>query len=228
MTKDAEERLKQAKAQVEITNEIYIDLPKTAVPTTKMILRMEDVSFSYANTPIIKDFSLTMKGPERLALVGSNGSGKTTLVRLIRGVLEPDSGSIEVGAAGVRYLDQRVDCLNLDESILENYRRLNPGVKETEAHLNLAHFLFRNKDALKFVRDLSGGEKLRAALACVLTSDRPPQLLILDEPTNHLDLVSMAALESALRCYQGAMIIISHDQCFLEDVGVERVCHVKF
>lgn len=83
-------------------------------------------------------------------------------------------------------------------------------------------------DALKLVETLSGGEKLRALLACVLMSNQPPQLLILDEPTNHLDLTSIASIESALNCYQGALLVISHDQTFLENIGVQRILKAPF
>ncbi len=105
---------------------------------------------------------------------------------------------------------------------------MNPDVKEPGAYRCLAQFLFRNVAALKLVKDLSGGETLRALLACALMSNHPPQLLILDEPTNHLDLDSVKRIESALKNYQGAMIIISHDERFLENIGVEKIVYAPF
>ena len=105
---------------------------------------------------------------------------------------------------------------------LENFRRLNPEADSNAAHAALARFLFRNTDALKLAGSLSGGERLRAALACVLMSAKPPQLLILDEPTNHLDLDSIAAIEGALAGYDGALLVVSHDPAFLEAIGIER------
>lgn len=91
-----------------------------------------------------------------------------------------------------------------------------------DAQAALARFLFRNTAAHQVVGSLSGGERLRAALACVLSGAEPPQLLILDEPTNHLDLPSIEAVEQALAGYDGALLVVSHDPDFLEAVGVER------
>ena len=87
----------------------------------------------------------------------------------------------------------------------------------------MAKFLFRNTSALELVKNLSGGEKCRALLACILMAKQPPQLLILDEPTNHLDIDSIESIESALKHYQGAMIVISHDSGFLKNIGIERI-----
>jgi ATPase subunit of ABC transporter with duplicated ATPase domains len=120
------------------------------------------------------------------------------------------------------FLDQQVALLRPEETLLEAYRRLNPGATRNDAHAALARFLFRNRDAEKRAGDLSGGERLRAGLACVLTGEAPPQLLILDEPTNHLDLDSIGAVEAALRGYDGALLVVSHDRDFLAAIGVER------
>lgn len=100
--------------------------------------------------------------------------------------------------------------------------------KENDAYRSLAQFLFRNTTALKLAKDLSGGEKLRALLACVLMAKHPPQLLILDEPTNHLDIHSIQSIESALKHYQGAMIVISHDATFLKNIGIEKIIYAPF
>jgi len=152
----------------------------------------------------------------------------TTLVKLILGELRSQSGKIFLGTDRINYLDQHSSLLRPDSSLLNNYLLLNPSATEREAHDNLAKFLFRNVDALKKVNVLSGGEKLRALLACVLLGNHPPQLLILDEPTNHLDLKSIASIESALKNYLGAMIVISHDSQFLKNIGVEKTICAPF
>jgi ATPase subunit of ABC transporter with duplicated ATPase domains len=113
-------------------------------------------------------------------------------------------------------------------SILDNFLQLNVDATENEAYQALAQFLFKNVSALKLVKHLSGGEKLRALLTCTLKSSNPPQLLILDEPTNHLDLNSMKSIESVLKNYQGAMIVISHDQTFLKSIAIERTIYAPF
>lgn len=107
-------------------------------------------------------------------------------------------------------------------SVLENFRAFHPDMEATAACYALARFLFSHQAALQTVGTLSGGQRLRASLACVLGGARPPSLLVLDEPTNYLDLDAMEALESALRAYDGALLVVSHDAAFLEEIGVER------
>ena len=119
-------------------------------------------------------------------------------------------------------LDQTVSQLDRATSLAANMRRLNPGLDENAARAALARFAFRNVEADKLVRDLSGGECLRAGLACVLSAEVVPQLLLLDEPTNHLDLESIEVIELALSAYDGAMLVVSHDSTFLKAIGVER------
>jgi ATPase subunit of ABC transporter with duplicated ATPase domains len=95
-------------------------------------------------------------------------------------------------------------------------------MEPTATRYTLARFLFSHEAALQTVGTLSGGQRLRASLACVLGGERPPSLLVLDEPTNHLDLDALEALESALRAYDGALLVVSHDAAFLEAIGMER------
>ena len=166
--------------------------------------------------------SFEVRGPERIAIGGVNGSGKTTLLRLIAGDLEPTTGDIRRLTDRVAVLDQHVGLLDSAGSILDNLRRLNPDLSDNEAHAALARFAFRNKAALRIAATLSGGERLRAGLACVFARPRPPLLLLLDEPTNHLDLASIEVLETALSGFDGALIAVSHDQGFLQAIGVQR------
>jgi ATPase subunit of ABC transporter with duplicated ATPase domains len=171
--------------------------------------------------PVVEEASFRIIGPERVALTGPNGAGKTTLIRLAVGEIEPQGGRVVRGVAAA-LLDQRTSLLKESETLLEAFRRLNPGANDNAAHAALARFVFRNDAAHKRVCELSGGERLRAALACVLMSDEPPQLIVLDEPTNHLDLDSIGAVEAALRGYDGALLVVSHDRDFLAAIGVER------
>lgn len=157
-----------------------------------------------------------------MALRGGNGAGKSTLIGLASGALAPSSGVIRRGVEAV-VLDQRASLLAPGETLLTNFLRLNPQANENRAYEALARFLFRNVAARKLAGALSGGEKLRAALACTLFGHRPPQLLILDEPTNHLDLESVEAIETALVAYDGALMVASHDEDFLDAIGIERV-----
>ena len=225
MLERAQKKLDDAKANVEISKEFRLVLPKTKVPSGKMVVCFEQVCFSYDDTekPIINNFDLTIAGPKRIAIVGENGSGKSTLVKLIAGQLTPTEGKITRGVENIKYLDQQASLLNPEFSILDNFKMFNPQIKETEARSCLAQFLFRNQDALKQVANLSNGEKTRVLLACILMAQQPPQLLILDEPTNHLDLTSIAAIEGALNCYQGALILISHDEVFTNNIAITEM-----
>src|SRR5690606_30384201 len=128
---------------------------------------------------------------------------------------------------GAALLDQHAAALRPEETLLAAFQRLNPEATAHDAHAALARFLFRNAAALRLVGTLSGGERLRAALACALGGARPPQLLILDEPTNHLDLESIAAIEAALRDHDGALVVVSHDADFLAAVGVDRELRLR-
>ena len=119
-------------------------------------------------------------------------------------------------------LDQSVSLLDVSETIGENFRRLNPEADENACRSALARFMFRADAALLSVSSLSGGQMLRAGLACVLGGDSPPQLLILDEPTNHLDIDSIEAVEAGLRAFDGALLVVSHDETFLEAIGITR------
>lgn len=230
MLENAENKLLSAKKHIEIINEIDIDLPETKVPNGKTILEIEDLTFSYPEIHefIINKFDLKLQGPIRIALSGDNGSGKTTLIKLFLGEIKPLKGKIYIGTDYVSYLDQGARILNSELTILENFMKLNPDANENDAYRCLAQFLFRNTAALKLAKDLSGGEKIRALLACVLMAKHPPQLLILDEPTNHLDIYSIHSIESALKHYQGAMIVISHDSTFLKNIGIERTIYAPF
>jgi ATPase subunit of ABC transporter with duplicated ATPase domains len=175
------------------------------------------VSFHYSrNHPwILQNFNLIIRGPEKIVISGSNGSGKTTLLKLIQQTLVPQNGMIKVNIVN-NYLDQKLEMLKQEMSALDNYKNLNPKVTDNEARKNLASFLFRNETVLQKVKNLSCGEKLRVALASILLSAKPPELLMLDEPTNHLDWENLACLEAILKNYKGALIIISHDRIFLD------------
>lgn len=222
----ARERLQNAKAKLEQKELMDFDLEATRVHNSKLVLDIQNLTFAYPHSkPIVKDFTLTLVGPKRIALSGPNGSGKTTLLKLIMQDIQPTSGTIKIGVEHRVYLDQKLSILNNEETILENFKRLNPTVKETDCRLRLAAFLFAHDDALKHVGSLSGGEKMRAALACILMGETPPQLIILDEPTNNMDLDSITSMEQALQNYQGALIVVSHDDVFLENIEAEdRIC----
>jgi len=218
---EATEALEAAKARVERLKPIAVELPSSGLSAGRRVLAFEDVGFAWPGAaPLLTGVSFDMVGPRRLAVTGPNGAGKTTLIKLAVGDLTPTSGTIVRGVP-MALLDQRTAILDDAGTVLDNFRRLNPDDSENACRASLARLLFRNDAALKPVAQLSGGERLRAALACVLGGSSPPGLLILDEPTNHLDLDSIAAIEAGLLGYDGALLVVSHDRDFLENMGVD-------
>ncbi|MBR7619426.1 ABC-F family ATP-binding cassette domain-containing protein [Phenylobacterium sp. 20VBR1] len=220
LAEQAGAELAEAQAKVERLRRLAFELPSSGLAAGKGVLAFEDVTFAHPGGPVLA-FDLRMTGAERVAVTGSNGSGKTTLIALATGELAPASGRVSLGVRAA-LLDQKTAMLRDDETLVAAFRRLNPTATDNAARAALARFLFRNVAGDKAVGSLSGGERLRAALACVLCAAQPPQLLILDEPSNHLDLDSLAAIEAALRGYDGAILVVSHDRDFLEAIGVER------
>jgi len=215
-------RLAEAQGAVEQVRRLGFDLPSCGLAAGRRVLTLEGIDYSLPDGRRLFDgLSLEITGPERVAIAGPNGSGKTTLLKLAAGEIAPQAGVARLWVPAAVF-DQQTAMLRPDETLLDAFLRLNPAADANAAHAALARFLFRNTAAERRVDSLSGGERLRAALACVLMAKTPPQLLILDEPSNHLDLDSLAAVEVALRDYDGGLLIVSHDRDFLAGVGVQR------
>jgi ATPase subunit of ABC transporter with duplicated ATPase domains len=210
-----------AQTRVEVLTPLTIDLPATGLPSQAEILSIERATVAYGDRQF-GPWSLTIRGAERVALTGRNGAGKSTLLRLAKGELAPASGSVRRRADRIAMLDQHVGLLDAADTIVGNLRRLHPTLDEEAVYAACARFAFRNRDAQRIVDTLSGGERLRAGLAAALSGPQPPWLLILDEPTNHLDIESIEVLERALQGFDGALLVVSHDDRFLNAIGIER------
>ena len=216
---DARERLEQGRSAVERTTRFTADIAAGAVPDGRMLVSARGLVIGHDQPLCTVDIEIA--GPERIALAGPNGAGKSTLLKTLSGHMPPLGGRLRVEAR-LAYFDQHVGILDRDASILDNYRRINPSASEFECRSALARYAFRADAALQMVATLSGGERLRAALACVAAGKNAPDLLILDEPTNHLDLDSIAEVEAGLAEFAGALLVVSHDEAFLEAIGIER------
>ena len=218
----AAETLSDARAQVEILAPLTVKLAPTGLPAGKTVVQVNSLTGGpVPASPIIRELSFTLIGPERVAISGPNGSGKTTLLRLLTGALEPTSGTARI-LGRFALLDQTVSLLDPTLTIADNFRAHNRDADETSVRAALARFMFRADAALQIVGSLSGGEMLRAGLAATIGGTTPPELLLLDEPTNHLDISAIEAVEAGLRAYDGALLVISHDRAFLDNIGVTR------
>jgi ATPase subunit of ABC transporter with duplicated ATPase domains len=215
----------EARSRVEVLTPLTISLPPSGVPSGARVLAMDGV-LAAAGDRCLGPWTLHIDGPERIALRGANGAGKTTLLRIAAGLLAPVAGTVRRAEGRIVMLDQHVALLDPDRSILDNIRRLNPIASDEEAHAICARFAFRSRDANRVVGTLSGGERLRAGLAATLSRSTPPWLVILDEPTNHLDVESLELLEDALRGFDGALLVVSHDPSFLARIRLDRVFQV--
>jgi len=222
----ADEAMSAAREKIEVLQPLRMDIPSTGLAPGRTVLRLDGVTGGYDPAhPVIRDLSLTVTGPEGVVIAGPNGSGKSTLLKIITGQIMPQSGRVEL-MVPFALLDQHVGLLDPARTLRDSFLHLNPVADIHMAHAALARVGFRAADALRYAGELSGGERLRAGLACALGSMPPPKLLILDEPTNHLDLDGITALESALAAYDGAVMVISHDAAFLQSFAPDRTIHL--
>ncbi|MFF5259872.1 ribosomal protection-like ABC-F family protein [Actinomadura viridis] len=220
----AKARLDEAGRALRDEQKFTLELPGTNVPAGRTVFLGERLQVRHGDRALFAGdgIDLEIRGPERIALSGPNGAGKSTLLRLIGGEPAPEGGRTRRADGRVAYLSQRLDLLDLDRTVAENFAAFAPGMPEAERMNLLARFLFRGSRTHLPVGVLSGGERLRATLACVLCAEPAPQLLLLDEPTNNLDLVSVGQLESALNSYEGAFVVVSHDERFLAEIRLDR------
>ncbi|MBO0722892.1 MAG: ABC-F family ATP-binding cassette domain-containing protein, partial [Blastocatellia bacterium] len=222
---NAQSEVSAARLNVPLERQITIDLAGAKAHQNKRMIELIDINYRYpdAQRQLWQEpLSLVVYGAERVWLKGPNGSGKSTLIDLICGRKQPVTGVVRLGTERLSLLDQGAGVLDASLSVLENIKHYAPVRPEHELRILLGRFLFVQDDALKPVSVLSGGEKMRAALACLLGSDRSPELLIADEPTNNLDLPSIDELVSVIGSYRGTLIVVSHDITFIEEIGIER------
>jgi ATP-binding cassette subfamily F protein uup len=214
---------RQSRIAKEGTARIHIE---EAEQSGRKVIRARNISYSYDDEPVIRNFSITIMRGDRIGLIGNNGVGKTTLLRLLLGELEPRTGTVKRGTnLEIGYFDQLRQNLDLEKSVAYNVGegRTYIRIYGKERHIvgYLKGFLFTPKRSMTPVKSLSGGERNRVILAKLFT--RPANLLILDEPTNDLDIETLEVLEQRLCEYTGTLIVVSHDRQFLDNVVTSTV-----
>ncbi|MCW2270696.1 putative ABC transporter ATP-binding protein YheS [compost metagenome] len=219
------QRVREAARRVEASNAIVLQAPAPARQAGSPLLTLQALRLPFGD-PLQAPLDGCLYSGERVALIGANGSGKSTLLKVLAGLLAPHSGHVEVRVE-VAYLDQHCSLLPATQSVLDYLRRRSASLDESSLRTRLAQLGLGAERVELPSGVLSGGERLKAALAGVLYGDTPVQLLLLDEPSNHLDLPALAALENMLCQYRGALLVASHDTMFLQQLGLDRAWRLE-
>ena len=198
-----------------------IRFPEPA-PCGRTPIMAKDISKAYGSNIVFAGVNLAVDKGSRVVILGYNGAGKTTTLRLLAHIEDPDTGVVEYGhGCKIGYFAQEHDTLDLNATVLENLTHVAPELNDTQARSILGSFLFSGDDAFKPARVLSGGEKTRLALATLVTSRA--NVLLLDEPTNNLDPASRDEILKAIAKYEGAIVLVTHDEGAVQALNPERV-----
>lgn len=191
----------------------------------KILVTAKDVSFGYGESRLWQDpLNLQIKSGDRIRFSGNNGAGKTTLLKLLLGELEPTEGTITRADFKYIYIDQEYSIVQPHLTVFEQLEQFNLFAKpEHELKMILSRFLFPVGTWDKSCSKLSGGEKMRLAICCLMVSNSTPDLFILDEPTNNLDIQSVNIITAAIKDYNGTVLLVSHDLYFVKEIKINRV-----
>ncbi|UTN02964.1 ATP-binding cassette domain-containing protein [Flavobacterium bizetiae] len=190
----------------------------------KILFKANEINFSYKEQLLWKkDLNLEITSGERIALNGQNGSGKTTLIKIILGKLIPKSGTVYIAENKSVYIDQDYSLIDNELKVYDQAQRFNSsGLEEHDIKMRLNRFLFHKEYWDKPCSALSGGEKMRLMLCCLTINNESPDIIILDEPTNNLDIQNVEILTAAINEYLGTLIVVSHDESFLEQINIQK------
>ena len=193
----------------------------------KLVLNIKNLSHSFEDKILFLDINLKISSGEKIAILGPNGCGKSTLLKIIMKKISPEIGEINLGKHNIitsYYEQNQAEALSLDERVIDLICNKSPEWSQKKVRTFLGGFGFQNETVFKYIKQLSGGEKARLALALMIIN--PSNFLLLDEPTNHLDLQSKENLELAIKNYKGSLLIISHDRYFISKVA-NRIVEIK-
>ena len=195
----------------------------------KVLVSLENVNFSYSDKKLWRE-SMTFKmySNERISIQGINGSGKTTLIKLIIGELIPTDGKVKKADFSYVFIDQDYSLINNELTVYDQAQLYNRNaLLEHEIKIRLHRYLFDREYWDKPCNTLSGGEKMRLMLCCLMISNQTPDVFVLDEPTNNLDIQNMEILTKAINEYHGTVIVVSHDKYFLKEICANRVIELS-
>ncbi len=221
MLKRAEKMMSSLEGERAADKVARIKFPAPA-PCGKTPITAEELSKSYGSLEVFMDVDLAIDKGSRVVILGLNGAGKTTMLRILAGVDQPDTGRVVPGyGLKLGYYAQEHETLDTSRTVLENMQSAAPQLTDSEARSVLGSFLFSGDDAHKSAAVLSGGEKTRLALAALVVSSA--NVLLLDEPTNNLDPASREEVLAAIRTYEGAIILVTHDEGAVRALEPDRV-----
>lgn len=219
------QELQDLRSSLSATDTMRLGFDASKLHKGKSVFVAEGINFSYEDGRPIwnEDLNLQIGSGERIAIRGANGSGKTTLIKTILGNLVPQIGTVSAMPGRSIYIDQDYSLVDNDLKVYEQAQRFNSSAwQEHEIKIRLNRFLFAKEDWEKPCAVLSGGERMRLMLCCLHIGNRAPDLIVLDEPTNNLDIQNIGILTRAIADYRGTLLVVSHDETFLEQIGIER------
>ncbi|WP_448700397.1 ribosomal protection-like ABC-F family protein [Mucilaginibacter sp. AW1-3] len=221
--------LSQLRASLPATDKMKMDMQHSMLHKGKVLVTARDIQFGYKDKQLWRQaLNFRIASGERVAIQGANGSGKTTLINLIIGKLEPESGTITRVDLKAIYIDQDYSLINNTLTVYQQAQAYNSGaLQEHDIKIRLNRFLFIPEDWNKPCSALSGGEKMRLMLCMLTIGNQAPDMIILDEPTNNLDLQNIRVLTDAVNEYDGTLVVVSHDQYFLQQIGIEATIDLQ-
>ncbi|MBO9201602.1 MULTISPECIES: ABC-F family ATP-binding cassette domain-containing protein [Niastella] len=222
------EELQALRNELPDIDKMQLGFDNTTLHQGKMLFSATGINQEYDKQRLWKaDLDLQINSGERIALKGLNGSGKTTLIKIILGELEPTIGFVYRADNRNVYIDQDYSLISNQQTVYEQALQFNKtGLQEHEIKIRLNRFLFSKDDWDKKGAALSGGERMRLMLCCLTIGQQAPDIIMLDEPTNNLDIQNIEILTAAINTYKGTLLIVSHDEHFLEQVNVNRTINV--
>lgn len=217
--------LKGLRTSLPETDRMKLGFDDSLLHKGKKLVAANNINYTYNEKTIWgKGLNIEINSGDRLVIRGNNGSGKTTLIKLLLGILEPSSGEIYRAVSRYVYIDQDYSLINNNLRVYEQAQKFNDsGLEEHEIKTRLNRFLFGKHDWDKHCSALSGGERMRLMLCCLTIGSQPPDIIILDEPTNNLDIQNIEILTDAIKEYKGTLIMVSHDEIFVEETGGQFV-----
>jgi ATPase subunit of ABC transporter with duplicated ATPase domains len=218
------QELRELRSSVPDIDQMKIGFDNSVLHKGKILFNANEINFKYKDNLLWKEnLNIEITSGNRLALKGANGSGKTTLIKIILGKLEPQIGTVFRAENKSIYIDQDYSLIQNNLKVYDQAQYFNnSGLEEHDIKMRLNRFLFSKQDWDKPCSALSGGEKMRLMLCCLTISNESPDLIILDEPTNNLDIQNIEILTKAINEYQGSLIVVSHDEYFLEQINIKK------